>query len=97
MPSTVIRSYLYDPTKSELWITFVSGRRYIYVGVPQRVFDAFKAARHAALFSTWKFAATTLTARFRVTKVTQAVTESGEAEADEMAFASRAIIRSMTL
>ncbi len=30
-------------------------------------------------------------------KVTQAVTESGEAEADEMAFASRAIIRSMTL
>jgi hypothetical protein len=44
MPSSVIRSYLYDPAKSELWITFVSGRRYVYADVPQDVFDAFKAA-----------------------------------------------------
>ncbi len=52
---------------------------------------------HAAFFSTWKFAAITLAARFRVTKVTQAVTESGETEADEIVWASRAIIRSITL
>jgi hypothetical protein len=50
MPSTVIRSYLYDPTKSELWITFVSGRRYIYTDVPQPVFDAFKAAPSRGTF-----------------------------------------------
>jgi hypothetical protein len=50
MPSTVIRNYLYDPAKSELWIAFVSGRRYIYVGVPQDVFDAFKAAPSRGTF-----------------------------------------------
>jgi hypothetical protein len=44
MPSSVIRDFSYDPETSELWITFVSGRRYVYAGVPQDVFDAFKAA-----------------------------------------------------
>ncbi len=51
----------------------------------------------AALFSTLEFAAITPIARLQLAKVTQAVTESGEADADETAFASRAIIRSMTL
>jgi KTSC domain len=97
MPSSVIRSYLYDPTKSELWITFVSGRRYIYAGVPQPVFDAFKAAPSRGIFSTWKFAAIMPIESFRVAEVAQAVTESGGTEADEIVCASRAIIRSMTL
>jgi hypothetical protein len=44
MPSTVIRDFSYDSETSELWITFVSGRQYVYAGVPQEVFDAFKAA-----------------------------------------------------
>jgi len=44
MPSTVIRSHSYDPKASELTITFVTGRRYVYGGVPQRVYDDFKAA-----------------------------------------------------
>jgi hypothetical protein len=44
MPSNVIRNYLYDPAKSELWITFVTGRKYVYAAVPQNVFDAFKSA-----------------------------------------------------
>ncbi len=44
MPSTVIRNYLYDPAKSELWITFVTGRKYVYSAVPPDVFDAFKSA-----------------------------------------------------
>lgn len=44
MPSTVIRNYLYDATKRELWITFVTGRKYVYAAVPQDVFEAFKAA-----------------------------------------------------
>jgi KTSC domain-containing protein len=44
MPSNVIRNYLYDPANSELWITFVTGRKYVYAAVPQDVFDAFKSA-----------------------------------------------------
>ena len=44
MPSTVIRSHSYDPQASELTITFVTGRRYVYDDVPQDVADAFKAA-----------------------------------------------------
>ena len=44
MPSTAIRSHSYDRETSELTITFVTGRRYIYDDVPQDVVDAFKAA-----------------------------------------------------
>jgi hypothetical protein len=44
MPSTVIRSHSYDPLTSELTITFVTGRRYVYDDVPQDVYGAFKAA-----------------------------------------------------
>jgi len=44
MPSTVIRSHSYDRETSELTITFVTGRRYIYDAVPQDVYNAFKAA-----------------------------------------------------
>lgn len=44
MPSTVIRNYLYDAANGELWLTFVTGRRYVYAAVPHAVFDAFKAA-----------------------------------------------------
>jgi hypothetical protein len=50
MPSTVIRDFSYDPETSELWITFVSGRRYVYAGVPQDTFDAFKAAPSRGAF-----------------------------------------------
>lgn len=44
MPSTVIRGHSYDRGKTELAITFVTGRRYIYQAVPPDVYDAFKAA-----------------------------------------------------
>jgi hypothetical protein len=44
MPSTAIRSHSYDPETSDLTITFVTGRRYVYDDVPQDVYDAFKAA-----------------------------------------------------
>ena len=50
MPSSVIRSYLYEAAKGELWITFVTGRRYVYAAVPQDVFDAFKAAPSRGTF-----------------------------------------------
>jgi hypothetical protein len=50
MPSRVIRNYLYDAGNGELWITFVTGRVYVYAAVPQTVFDAFKAAPSRGVF-----------------------------------------------
>jgi hypothetical protein len=44
MPSTVIRTYEYDPARQELSIAFRSGRRYVYVGVPESIFRGMHAA-----------------------------------------------------
>jgi hypothetical protein len=44
MPSTVIRRFAYDPDRQELWIEFVSGRRYIYSLVPEEVAATFGSA-----------------------------------------------------
>ena len=41
MPSTAIRDIDYDGPSHRLTVTFVSGRRYVYDGVAQRVYDAF--------------------------------------------------------
>ena len=45
MPSTVIRSIAYRRDEAELEIVFTTGRRYVYLGVPPAVADAFRAAR----------------------------------------------------
>jgi hypothetical protein len=50
MPSTAIRNLFYVPAKRELWVTFVSGRRYVYDDVPPEVFDAFQAAPSRGAF-----------------------------------------------
>jgi KTSC domain len=50
MPSTAIRNLFYVPAKRELWVTFVSGRRYVYTDVPPDVFDAFKVAPSRGTF-----------------------------------------------
>jgi hypothetical protein len=50
MPSTAIRNLFYVPAKCELWVTFVSGRRYVYVGVPSDVFEAFTTASSRGAF-----------------------------------------------
>ena len=50
MPSTAIRNLFYIPAKRELWLTFVSGRRYIYADVPPEVFDAFNTASSRGTF-----------------------------------------------
>lgn len=42
MPSSVIRSFDYDPADQRLEIEFVSGRRYSYLDVPEAVFDAMR-------------------------------------------------------
>ena len=50
MPSTAIRSLFYDATKREVWVTFVTGRRYVYADVPSEVFEAFKTAESRGAF-----------------------------------------------
>ena len=44
MPSSVIRRFVYDPAAEELWVEFVSGRRYVYSEVPRETADTFRAA-----------------------------------------------------
>ena len=44
MPSTVIRSYRYDRRRRALHFVFQSGRRYTYLGVPEKVYDKMNAA-----------------------------------------------------
>jgi hypothetical protein len=44
MPSAVIRYFAYEPGRRELTITFQSGRRYVYEGVPPEVHEAMKGA-----------------------------------------------------
>jgi KTSC domain-containing protein len=50
MPSRAIRNQFYVPAKRELWVTFVTGRRYVYENVPPDVFDAFTAAPSRGAF-----------------------------------------------
>ena len=44
MPSSVIRRFAYDPDRLELWVEFVSGRRYVYEGVPDTVANTLGSA-----------------------------------------------------
>jgi lysyl-tRNA synthetase class 2 len=44
MPSSVIRSWHYDPVEHYLDLIFVSGRRYRYHEVPVETYDAMRHA-----------------------------------------------------
>jgi lysyl-tRNA synthetase class 2 len=44
MPSSVIRSYRYDPEHRRLTLQFVSGRRYRYHDVPEETYVAMRNA-----------------------------------------------------
>lgn len=44
MPSTVIRRFDYSPEREELTVEFVTGRRYLYSGVPREEAEAMRAA-----------------------------------------------------
>ena len=44
MPSTVIRRYAYCPDSGDLWVEFVSGRRYVYSNVPREVAETLGSA-----------------------------------------------------
>ena len=45
MPSSVIRAWNYDEARHRLDIEFVSGRRYAYHDVPERVAQGMRDAR----------------------------------------------------
>jgi hypothetical protein len=44
MPSSVVRTFAYDPSQARLDILFTTGRRYSYHGVPAETFEAMKLA-----------------------------------------------------
>jgi lysyl-tRNA synthetase class 2 len=44
MPSSVIRSYRYDPADRHLDVLFQSGRRYRYFEVPEQTYDGMRRA-----------------------------------------------------
>lgn len=50
MPSLAIRSYVYDPARTELTVTFTTGRAYVYALLPPAVFAEFDAARAKGAF-----------------------------------------------
>jgi hypothetical protein len=44
MPSTVIRRFEFSPERRELLVEFVTGRRYVYLNVPEDEAAAMRAA-----------------------------------------------------
>ena len=42
MPSSVLREFHYRPRSHELAVTFVSGRRYSYLDVPEATYRAMR-------------------------------------------------------
>lgn len=44
MPSSVIRTFRYDPVEEQLDIIFVSGRRYRYHRVPEHTYEEMRRA-----------------------------------------------------
>ena len=50
MPSTVIRKASYSEATRELRITFLSGRVYVYAGVPKAIYEAYCAAPSKGTF-----------------------------------------------
>ena len=50
MPSTVLRSFAYEPTHRRLDVVFNSGRSYSYADVPADVFEAMKLSFAKGVF-----------------------------------------------
>jgi lysyl-tRNA synthetase class 2 len=63
MPSSVIRSYDYDPQQRRLVLQFVSGRRYRYHDVPEEVWRDMRRA-----FSKGEFFNERIRDQFRFTR-----------------------------
>lgn len=50
MPSTAIRTIAYETATHQLWVTFVTGRRYVYENVAPRTAYAFQRAPSRGAF-----------------------------------------------
>ena len=50
MPSSVIRHFHYSPETSELTVEFVTGRRYVYSGVPLEEAEVMRGAYSKGIF-----------------------------------------------
>jgi lysyl-tRNA synthetase class 2 len=50
MPSSAIRTFRYQSATRQLFVTFVTGREYVYDNVPPEVHDAFRAASSRGTF-----------------------------------------------
>ena len=50
MPSTAIETIGYDETRRELYVTFTSGRHYIYFDVPRGRYIGFRNAASKGRF-----------------------------------------------
>jgi hypothetical protein len=50
MPSTAIHDVRYNAEREQLQVTFVSGRTYVYLGVPESVYAAFTTATSRGAF-----------------------------------------------
>ena len=50
MPSTVVRSYHYDPVGHTLRVIFVSGMIYDYLNVPLYIYEQMKGASSKGVF-----------------------------------------------
>jgi KTSC domain len=44
MPSTAIRHFTYDAEHELLMVEFITGRRYVYAGVPESIHEAMRRA-----------------------------------------------------
>jgi hypothetical protein len=50
--SAVIRDFDYDSSREKLYVTFVSGKTYVYEGVPPQTVEQFAAAESKSAFFT---------------------------------------------
>jgi lysyl-tRNA synthetase class 2 len=50
MPSTAIRDIRYNTEREQLQITFVSGRTYVYLNVPESIYGAFTTSASKGVF-----------------------------------------------
>jgi lysyl-tRNA synthetase class 2 len=64
MPSSVIRTFHYDPAEHRLDVVFVSGRRYRYHDVPDELYGEMRRA-----FSKGEFFNEKIRDRFRFTRL----------------------------
>ena len=64
MPSTVIRRFDYSPQRRELLIEFTTGRRYVYLDVPE---DKVRSMRSA--FAKGRYFAAHIRDRYRFREV----------------------------